>query len=77
MHAFVKPEGERLHLLVRVPLALMPNLDLPRRGAGFLDLERVEEHLDKAAAATARAIEIRADGAPPRSSWPSAGSSRR
>ena len=64
MHAFVKPQGERLHLLVRVPLALMPNLDLPRRGQGFIDLAGVDRHLDRAQAATARAIEIRAGGAP-------------
>src|SRR5688572_25875534 len=64
MHAFVKPEGERLHLLVRVPLALLPNLELPRRGPGFIDLERADAHLERAAAATAKALEIRADGVP-------------
>ena len=64
MHAFVKPEGERLHLLLRVPLVLQPNLDLPRRGAGFIDLERADAHLERAAAATAGAFEIRADGEP-------------
>jgi hypothetical protein len=64
MHAFVKPEGERLHMLVRVPLALLPNLDLPKRGPGFIDLERADGHLERAAAATAKAFEIRADGEP-------------
>jgi hypothetical protein len=63
MHAFVKPEGERLHVLVRVPLALMPGLDLPRRGS-FLDLEKVDQHLDRATAAFAKTLEIRSDGNP-------------
>lgn len=62
MHAFVKPEGQRLHLLVRVPLPLLPALDLPKRGRGFIDLQRADEHLERGAAATAKAFEIRADG---------------
>jgi HupE/UreJ protein len=64
MHAFVKPDGERLQVLVRVPLALLPNLDVPKRGHGFIDLERADAHLDRAAAAIAKAFEIRADGNP-------------
>jgi hypothetical protein len=71
MHAFVKPEGDHLQLLVRVPLAILPNLELPKRGPWFIDLARADTHLDRAAAATAKAFEIRADGvrlAPQRSS---------
>ena len=64
MHAFVKPQGERLHVLVRVPLALMPGLDLPRRGSGFIDLERVDQHLGRAAAEISKTFDIRADGNP-------------
>jgi HupE / UreJ protein len=58
----VKPEGERLQVLVRYPLALLPKLDLPRRGAGFIDLERAGGHLERAAAATGEALDLQADG---------------
>src|SRR5438309_1472578 len=49
VHAFVKPDGERLHLLVRVPLKAMRDVDFPRRGAGFLDLARADAALHNAA----------------------------
>ncbi len=64
MHAFVKPEGDRLHLLVRVPLTLLLNLNLPKRGPGYIDLAHVDGPLAAAAAATARDFEVRADGRP-------------
>jgi HupE / UreJ protein len=62
LHAFVKPEGERLHLLIRIPLVLLGTLDLPRRGPGFIDLPRVGKHLELAAAIAAKEFELRADG---------------
>ncbi|HEX7127996.1 MAG TPA: HupE/UreJ family protein [Thermodesulfobacteriota bacterium] len=62
MHAFVKPEGNRLHLLVRVPLTLLLNLNLPKRGPGYLDLAHVDGPLAAAAEAAARDFEVRADG---------------
>jgi hypothetical protein len=43
--AFVKPAGQRLELLIRVPLAAMIEVDFPRRGPGTLDLARAEEAL--------------------------------
>ncbi len=49
VQAFVKPAGERLHLLVRVPLKTMRDVDFPIRGKGYLDLERVEALLPDAA----------------------------
>src|SRR4030081_1496886 len=42
--AFVKPLGQRLELLVRVPLAALIEVDYPRRGP-YLDLARAEEAL--------------------------------
>jgi len=36
---FVKPEGQRIRLLVRVPLASMRDVIFPTRGPGYLDLE--------------------------------------
>jgi len=41
VQAFLKPTGDRLHLLVRVPLKAMRDVDFPARGKeGFLDIER-------------------------------------
>ncbi|MEA2939110.1 MAG: hypothetical protein QOC56_2614 [Alphaproteobacteria bacterium] len=45
INAFVKPAGERLELLLRVPLAAMTEVEFPTRGPGYLDLPRVEEAL--------------------------------
>ncbi len=39
---FVKPEGSRLRLLLRVPLAAMRDVDFPLVGVGFLDLGRAD-----------------------------------
>src|SRR5712691_11589154 len=49
VHAFVRPDGQRLHLLVRVPLKAMRDVDYPRRGAGLLDLALADAALRNAA----------------------------
>jgi len=49
IQAFVKPEGHRLRLLVRAPLAAMRDLDYPTRGPGLLDLTRADAVLRDAA----------------------------
>src|SRR6266849_6246632 len=49
VNAFVKPDGQRLSLLVRVPLKAMRDVDYPRRGAGLLDLARADAALRNAA----------------------------
>jgi hypothetical protein len=49
VQAFVKPAGQRLQLLVRVPLAAMNEVDFPRRGPGYLDLARIDPALRHAA----------------------------
>jgi hypothetical protein len=49
VQAFVKPSGQRLQLLVRVPLAAMGEVDFPRRGPGYLDLARADASLRNAA----------------------------
>src|SRR5258708_8040537 len=41
VQAFVKPDGTQLHLLVRVPLKAMRDINFPERGPGYLDLARV------------------------------------
>jgi len=47
--AFVKPDGQRLSLLIRVPMKAMREVDYPRRGAGLLDLARADAALRNAA----------------------------
>lgn len=43
---FVKPEGQRLHVLVRVQMASINDIDWPlRRPTGYLDLARIEPFL--------------------------------
>jgi hypothetical protein len=49
VQAFVKPAGQRLQLLVRVPLAAMNEVDFPRRGPGYLDLRHTDPALRHAA----------------------------
>jgi HupE / UreJ protein len=50
VQAFLKPTGDRLHLLVRVPLKAMRDVDFPLRWKeGFMDIERTEPLLPDAA----------------------------
>jgi hypothetical protein len=49
LRAFVKPEGERLVLLIRVPLKAMREVEYPRRDGGHLDLARADRALRDAA----------------------------
>lgn len=51
VQAFVKPDGNRLHLLVRVPLQTMRDINVPLNPAGTLDLEQLRPMLPKAATA--------------------------
>ena len=44
VHAFVKPEGQQLRVLLRVPLAAMRDIQFPERD-GFLDIQRAEPDL--------------------------------
>lgn len=56
LHAFVKPEGERLHVLLRMPLGLLLNADLPKQGPGYLALSQLDEGLARALASIDREI---------------------
>jgi hypothetical protein len=49
VHAFAQPAGQRLQLLVRVPLASMRDVVFPLHGPGYLDLAGVEPLLAGAA----------------------------
>ena len=49
VHAFVKPSGNRLQLLVRVPLKAMRDVVFPERAGGYLDVEKLAPLLPDAA----------------------------
>jgi len=51
IQAFLKPDGQRLQLLVRVPLVAMRDMDFPTpsRGSGLLDLAKADATLRDAA----------------------------
>jgi len=52
IHALLKPEGQRLRFLVRVPLIAMRDIEFPFRGAraaGILDVARADQMLHDAA----------------------------
>jgi hypothetical protein len=49
VQVFVKPAGERLQLLVRVPLRAIRDLDFPERERGYLDIEKLADRLPDAA----------------------------
>jgi|HubBroStandDraft_6_1064221.scaffolds.fasta_scaffold134921_1 hypothetical protein len=46
---FLKPDGNYLNLLVRVPLKTMRDMEFPDRGPGYLDFDRVDPTLREAA----------------------------
>jgi HupE/UreJ protein len=46
---FVKPDGQHLHVLVRVPLKAMRDILFPQRGPGYLDIQRTGPLLPDAA----------------------------
>ena len=59
VQAFVRPEGQTLLLIVRVPLLAMRDVIVPLRGPGFLDLPRAEPALREAATTwVARSVEL-------------------
>ena len=49
VHAFVRPQGRQLRLIVRVPLLAMRDVSFPTRGPGFLDLANADVSLREAA----------------------------
>ena len=64
LHGFIKPEGDRLHFLVRVPLVMLLSMNLPKRGLGYLDLPQIDDKLLASAAATAKEIQLYENGEP-------------
>jgi hypothetical protein len=50
VHVLAKADGDRLHVLVRAPLAAMRDIEFPERGGGMLDIARTEPALEDAIA---------------------------
>ena len=50
VQVLVKPEGNRLRLLVRVPVASMQDIVFPQRGPGYLEIAEADSALRQAAA---------------------------
>ncbi len=46
---FIKPSGQQLQVLVRVPLKAMRDFEFPERAQGYLDLDRADADLREAA----------------------------
>jgi hypothetical protein len=57
MQGYVHPDGDRLNVALRVPLIMLLNVDMPKRGPGYLDLDRIDD-LGHAEEATARGVRI-------------------
>jgi hypothetical protein len=49
VHTYVKPSGDRLQFLVRLPLAALRDINFPERGPGYLDISRTSAVLGDAA----------------------------
>src|SRR5262249_37165187 len=62
LRAFVKVDGSRAHLIVRVPSVPRASFRRPKRGPGYTDFSRADAALKRAAAATSRQIELSVDG---------------
>jgi HupE / UreJ protein len=62
LRAYLKPEGETLHFVVRVPLALLQGIGFPKRGPGFLKLGQLGDSPTRAAQAVARELVVYRDG---------------
>ena len=49
VHAFVKPEGQQLRMVIRLPLEAMLDVNFPLNGPGYLDIEGARPLLPDAA----------------------------
>jgi hypothetical protein len=61
LRAYLRAEGETLHFVVRVPLALLQGIGFPKRGPGFLELGELGDSLTRAAQAVARELTLYRD----------------
>ncbi len=62
VHALAKTEGKSLSVVVRLPLALLLNVNLPKQGPGYLALAHIDDGLARAVQAVDRDIAWFEDG---------------
>ncbi len=63
VQAWIKPEGQKLNVLIRVPLEAMVDINWPTRGPGYLELRGIDTLLQNATTLwLANDIEIYEDG---------------
>ena len=62
VNGFFDTTGERPELVLRVPLIMLTNINLPKRGPGYIDLGAVGERQERAERAVAEGFRIEADG---------------
>jgi hypothetical protein len=49
VHAFLKPQVNRLHLVIRVPVKALRDIEFPKKGSTFLDIPNADKALREAA----------------------------
>ncbi len=47
VQAYLKPEGQTLRLLLRVPLTAMQDINFPTRGPGYLEIDEADPELEQ------------------------------
>ena len=63
VHAFVKPAGNKLQLIVRMPLRAVRDVDFPEFSRGYLDIEKLSPQLPGLALLwIGNVVEIEEDG---------------
>lgn len=62
VEGFVQPDGDLLRVAVRLPLVMLGNMNLPRKGPGYLALGQLGGPLRDAAAVVADGLVLSADG---------------
>jgi len=64
VQAYLKPEAQTMHMVFRVPLKAMRDIEFPKRGTGFLDVEQSEPALrDAVTMWIASVVELYENGA--------------
>ncbi len=64
LHAFVRADGDRLHVLLRMPLAMLMNAGLPKQGPGYIALNHVDEGIARAVRSIDAEMRWSEDGRP-------------
>ena len=65
VQAFLKPEGQTLRLLLRVPLTAMQDINFPTRGPGYLEIDAADPELEEGAVLwIAQPLQLFEDGNP-------------